>query len=387
MSEPLPRCLFVTKHVPLPVNGGGQHRTYNILLRLMPYFDVTLAAPHDAQADPAALERMGVAVHTVPTGFRPRDVLEGLLRSGSITSARWWSHTMREEVVADSRRRGFDLIVLEFAQMFPLVEGIDAPMRALVSMNVEAEVLRSYIPNARWYMRPVLRLDAAMVSRQERKVVDGFDVVSVVKPEDAASLPGVPKRLIVSPVGFETVPPVPPAEALEVAFVGQMSYQPNRDAALWIAREVWPRVLSRRPGARLLVVGKNPGPAITALAGPSVVVSGTVDDIAPWYQRARLVLAPLREGGGAHVKILEALSYGRPVVSNTKGVEGLAGLVGEGVVVADHPEEMAERVVELLDSPELASELGDLGRKAVAAGYSYDSSLSELLEALTAGVR
>ena len=88
-------------------------------------------------------------------------------------------------------------------------------------------------------------------------------------------------------------------------------------------------------GARLLLVGKDPAPAVSALADGSIEVTGTVADVNPYIARSRVVVAPLRAGGGTRLKIMEALDVGRPVVATALGCEGMEDLVGQGVVVAD----------------------------------------------------
>jgi glycosyltransferase involved in cell wall biosynthesis len=155
-----------------------------------------------------------------------------------------------------------------------------------------------------------------------------------------------------------------------------MGWAPNADAAVWIADEVWPLVRARVPGARLLLVGRDPTPAVRARAGTDVEVTGTVDDVRPFLARARVALAPLRAGGGSRVKILEALDGGRPVVATSIGAEGLGDLVGRGVVLADEPGAMADALVGLLVDRDRAEGLGRAGREAVAARHSWEGTLA-----------
>jgi glycosyltransferase involved in cell wall biosynthesis len=213
--------------------------------------------------------------------------------------------------------------------------------------------------------------------------VAAFDATSVVSEAEARLLGNA--NTIVVPNGWTpTDAPLPPATEPVAAFVALMGWRPNEDAATWLCRAIWPRVHARVPDATLLLVGRDPSDALRALAGPGVEITGTVDDVRPYLQRARVGLAPLRSGGGSRLKVLESLDAGRPVVATSKGVEGLDDLVGNGVVVADDAAQLADAISELLSDPARAESLGLVGRRAVAERHSWDAALKPLIDAVAA---
>ena len=113
-------------------------------------------------------------------------------------------------------------------------------------------------------------------------------------------------------------------------FVGSMDYHANIDAALYFADEIWPQVRERRPDLEFVVVGSRPTAEILALRNqPGITVTGTVDDIRPYYRSALAVVVPLRVGSGTRLKVLEAMAAGTPVISTTLGAEGLATKDGD----------------------------------------------------------
>jgi polysaccharide biosynthesis protein PslH len=113
-----------------------------------------------------------------------------------------------------------------------------------------------------------------------------------------------------------------------------------------------------------------------------VEISGTVAEVAPYLTRSRVVVAPLRAGGGTRLKIMEALDLGRPVVATSVGCEGLEDLIGRGVVIANSTQEMAEQIVRLLRDPGEATRLGLEGHEAVIAEHTWDIALKPLLQAV-----
>ena len=124
---------------------------------------------------------------------------------------------------------------------------------------------------------------------------------------------------------------------------------PNQDAIRFFMAEIMPVIAKEVTGVRLLVVGRNPGAALTELAATrqDIVVTGRVDDVRPFIEQARCYIVPIRIGGGTRLKIFEAMAMGRPVVSTTIGAEGLPVADGTDLVLADTPDRVADRFSEL----------------------------------------
>ncbi len=234
------------------------------------------------------------------------------------------------------------------------------------------------------------------LSRLERRASAAADAVAVASSGDGERLTrllgegargrgGTPvaDRVVVVPNAWDLPTPLPPAADPVVCFVALLSWAPNVDAAVWFGQQVWPLVVAERPDARLLLVGRNPAPAVRALGGPTVEVTGTVADLTPSYARSAVAVAPLRSGGGSRLKILEALAHARPLVATTVGVEGLEDLVGRGVVVADDPRGFARAVLELLADPGRRARLGDAGVAAVRDDHSWPAATRPLVDRLT----
>jgi glycosyltransferase involved in cell wall biosynthesis len=121
---------------------------------------------------------------------------------------------------------------------------------------------------------------------------------------------------------------------------------------LWFASKIWPRVVSAVPSAQLCIAGSSPPPEIEALRGPGIEVTGAISDeeLDSQYERASLVVAPLRYGAGVKGKILEALSHGKPVVTTTAGIQGIVR-PREMLDVCDDENDFADIVIEVLGDP------------------------------------
>jgi len=138
----------------------------------------------------------------------------------------------------------------------------------------------------------------------------------------------------------------------QLLFVGGFRHSPNIDAMTWFVGSIWPRILSAVPDARLFIAGSSPMRTVQQLASDTVTVGGAISDaeLARRYTEATAAIVPLRFGAGVKGKLLEALSYGAPVVTTSVGLQGLSAL--EPLVdVADNEEQFAQAVIAVLRDP------------------------------------
>jgi glycosyltransferase involved in cell wall biosynthesis len=157
-----------------------------------------------------------------------------------------------------------------------------------------------------------------------------------------------------------------------VLHLGTMFWPPNIAGVLWFAREVLPLIHEQLPTARLVVVGKNPPPAVQALAkDPRIRVTGYVADPAPYLEAADAFIVPLHAAGGMRVKILDAWLWKLPIISTTIGAEGIDCRDGENILIADDTFAFAQATLRLLTDLDLNQRVRANGRTWVEAHYGW----------------
>jgi sugar transferase (PEP-CTERM/EpsH1 system associated) len=166
------------------------------------------------------------------------------------------------------------------------------------------------------------------------------------------------------------------ADEIPIVFTGAMDYWPNVDAAVWFAGEILPRLRQRNPSIRFYVVGRSPDPAVQALAGDGVVVTGTVDDVRPYLAHAAVVVAPLRIARGIQNKVLEAMAMAKPVIASTACAGPIAAELGTELLAADTIDDYIAQIESLLADPVHADNIGTAARRRVLASYSWDAHLA-----------
>jgi glycosyltransferase involved in cell wall biosynthesis len=166
-----------------------------------------------------------------------------------------------------------------------------------------------------------------------------------------------------------------------LVFSGKMSYHANISMVMYLAREVMPRIWQKRPGVRLVVVGKDPSAAVRKLSyNPLIVVTGTVDDIRYYLWKATVAVVPLVYGTGIQNKILEAMATGTPVITTSNALRSLGAVPGREIMIADSPEEFSEGVLRLIENRRAQRELGEAGCRYIQKNHSWNDVARNLAD-------
>lgn len=379
------RVLFVTCHLPYPPYSGGRRREYELLRRVGGVFDVTVAAVskvyEEDAANAPALKRHCRDVFVFPAA--------GTGARGAVLPAQVERHACPElgGYVARATASGaFDVVHVEGFYLMQHVPERCPPPVLLVEQNVEYVLWRQRAKTSPRKRERDAAIEEYLRTLQAETAAWGrADLCGALTAEDAAIMTAASPGLDVRPIpdGVDHLP-LPEAGAPGdpghlVAFAANFAYQPNVDAALHLCREIWPKVVRRRPHARLLLVGNAPPEEVRALGGRrNVVVTGRVPSIDPFLAKASVVVCPLRVGGGIKVKMLEAMSRGKAIVTTSVGAQGLTAFAGKAFLVEDDPGAFAHAVAGLLRDEGPRRALEQQARFAAARLPSWDAAASAL---------
>jgi glycosyltransferase involved in cell wall biosynthesis len=351
---------------------------------------VTVAGPDPWELEAAdRLPDLGIETHAVR-----RQVIGGSLGwrrrmrlAWGWTGRRWpwrtaWFYEPRLQRIIDrlADERAFDIVAVEDNSM-----GVYRYPRGVPAVLTEHEVRRRR--PIRWprlgaqgALREALaELDWRRWPRYEVGVWSRFDLLQAFTERDAEAMvslaPAIRGRVRVNPFGIDLPPQASPSSQVagELLFVGNMTHQPNVDAALWLGREVIPLLRARRPEVRLTIAGAYPPPEVESLGSDHVRVTGWTRDLTPLVERAQVVLAPVRIGGGMRRKVLEAMAYGKAVVTTPRGAQGFDIDGSRPLVVADGAPALVEATARLLADAAARESLGEAARTFVAEHYGPET--------------
>ncbi len=166
-----------------------------------------------------------------------------------------------------------------------------------------------------------------------------------------------------------------------ILFLGSFDHPPNIFAAKFLLTDIIPQVFSQNEEALFAFVGRKPPPWLTSCASERIKIFGNVDDVRPFLAGAKVVVVPIFHGSGTRIKILESASMGKPVVSTSKGAEGLNFRDGQSILIRDSSQEFVRAILQLLDKPSFAEEIGSNAKKLSMRKYRWSQIMTKVLRA------
>jgi glycosyltransferase involved in cell wall biosynthesis len=392
--------LFLTQVLPHPLDSGAKIRAYYVLRQLAQEHDVTLVSfvrGDDRQESVDHLASFCRDVVTVPMVRSPlrdaRAVVKSLVTKRPAVIVRDEMPQMRAALRRLIGQHQVDVVHADqtsMAQYALYAHSAARPPDPRPRLILDAHNALYRIPErmarheANPLKRAVMRREARLLQRYEQEAYRRFDHVTFVTEVDRKELleeangwrqRGAPGTSVI-PICVDPGKKPLIRRAREprlVTHLGTMFWPPNVEGVLWFTQEVWPRVVDRVPEARFCVIGKDPPQDVRDLRmeARSVDVTGYVPDPTPYLAETAVFIVPLRSGGGMRVKIIDAWSWGVPIVSTTIGAEGIDVRDGENILIADEPDAMASAVVRVLRHPELGRRLRENGRGWVEERYNW----------------
>lgn len=370
--------LWLLPALPLPPDNGFKIRVLNLLEPMSAWANITLFVidtPERLEAYANQISRYGRYIRCLERNHEGSD-------NASATTGPARPQGPARQIERLVEEDDFDVIILEHLKAASYLPCNFKGVTVLSTHNVETLKHLSFLPLTKgirsklWAIRELARYFTL-----EARIARRVDLCITVSKRDQKCFHMLKwpakTRVAEVPIGM----PIPELGGKQadtnvnnvLAFSGAMGYVSNIDAVMMFCQEVLPRVHRQIPDTKFLVIGRDPPEAIRALASEHVIVTGRVPDVTEYLLKSAVFVSPLRTGGGAKVKILQAMALGLPVVTLPEGARGIDAVDGRDILVANDPEEFSDRIVELLKDRELRLKIGQSGRQLVLSKYDRDA--------------
>ena len=382
------KILFLGLRFPYPPHRGDKIRTYNFLKNLSQRHSISYISFVHSSLEASGIGQLREFCDQVETvEFSSLKAYGNCMLFFSFGEpfqvTYWHSLEMQRQVDEIVGSNDFDVIHAQFFRMAQYITKYTDHCKILDSCDSYSLNLSRRARLDRGILWPLLKVEANRVRIYETEIARWFDRVTMVSSLDRDYLlsinSSVPVSIVPMGVDLEYFQPNRTEDEPNLLFTGIMSYFPNVDAVQHFCNEIFPLVKKVVPNAKFYIVGNSPAKKVMKLAsGDDVTVTGRVEDVRPYFDKAAVFVCPLRSGSGMQTKILEAMAMEAPVVTTSLGFEALEATAGKNIIVADGAKKFAQEVIRLLKDKELRQSIAQNGRKLVERKYGWSSVVGRL---------
>ena len=385
--------LFLVHRIPFPPNKGDKVRSFHLLKFLASRYRVHLGTFVDDARELAhapELQRHCAGhhiAHLSPRLARIRS-LASLWTGESLTERYYREPSMAAWVNATLSRNAISKVVVFSSAMAQYVPP-NPDLRVVVDLvDVDSSKWAQYGKSRRWPLSSIFKREGERLLAFERAVAKRAYATVFVTPGEAELFrtlaPESASRVFYARNGvdvdfFSPQPSLPNPFSVDqeaIVFTGAMDYWPNVDAVRWFADEILPLIAQKRPNASFHIVGANPAASVRALArNRRIFVTGRVEDVRPYLQHARVVVAPMRIARGIQNKVLEGMAMARPVVVSAAAAKALSVMAGRDLDIADGAAEFGRKTIAAME-PQRGAAVGAAARARVMADYDWSKNLA-----------
>ena len=375
------RFILLTRDIPSPPDQGSKIRNLLFLKSLSRLGDVYLVSLCSQLPSPEDLRELRNYCRDIsffPNRRTFRRKLRDLYRSLSgklpyliLANTHEGARRKLEELLSANEPSVLQIAELCVADNLPR----SRPARDFVfdAHNVEGLVQEriSKLPRS-----PIVKTYYALQAKKtiafEHKIARAAAAVLTVSKEDESYFAPFAKKTSCIANGLEVIDcPSGPRENVLV-FTGTLQYEPNADGLRWFLAEIWPLVSAALPELTLQVIARNPSVGFLRYESKRVSFLPEVEDIVPHLQVARVMIVPLRGGGGTRFKVLQAFNHRLPVVSTSIGAEGIEAQDGKHLLLADTGQKFAEAIIEIVRNPQKGETLAQAAHELIRSKYDWE---------------
>jgi glycosyltransferase involved in cell wall biosynthesis len=389
------KILVLDEWVPFPLNTGKKLRTYNLMKRLASHHSIDYLCYSSQEVDREAISHMksiGISVIPVYNQIIKNGIsywfkiLINIFQLQPFAVKNHFSKIFKDKFINLIQKKNYDILWCEWTPYAEFLRDLEGKIKILSSHNVEALAWKRFTTIQKNPFKKIIGyLQWKKMFKFEKNSCLNFTHIFAVSENDRDLFKewyGC-QNITVIPNGVDVdyfTPMIAHKDPYNIIFSASMDAFVNQDAVDFFILEILPKVKKLIPNATFTIVGKDPPRKILKYKKiHGVEITGTVPDVRPFLAKAGLVIVPIRIGGGSRLKILEAFSMSKPVISTLMGAEGLLVENGENILLAQDNDQLIGQILRVMSNDNLAQALGENGRKLVANKYSWEIIASDLL--------
>lgn len=388
------KILMLTPYLPYPPASGGQIRTFNLLKYLSKKNEITLVCLYKNSEEKKYLSYLKPYCKSIhlckrpEKPWQPKNILRAIFSSYPFLIIRNYSAEAAHILKTLLNRGSFDVIHAETFYVMPHLPETPIPF-VLVEQTIEYEVYQHFINTLPFFIRPLFSIDIAKLKYWERYYWKKAQLVGTVSETDRDVItklePQIKPVIIPNGAGDEMFVDhlrKKDLSKLKLLFVGSFYWLQNTEAADFLIKKVFPKIIASLPQATLIIAGQNAKLKIADASGKNIkivdIAPNDADTIKNLYKNSTLFIAPIFGPGGTRLKLLASMASGLPIIATQTGIEGLELEDNKNILVANTPQEFVEKVKLIFSNETIYEKIRKNAYKLVKERYNWESISNQL---------
>jgi len=388
------KILFISPEVPWPLDTGGKIRSFNILKELSQKYEIVLVSfgkKKNLLGIRKYIKKAVIIPHHLNLFKKFLNLFFSMMSEKPTKVLNFYSPLMKEAIDKTIKKENPQILYFEHIYMASYLKDIgdkEKFFKIIDTHNVYFHFFTSLSKSQNKIKALINRGQIEKMKQYEAKIYSLSDLVLVCSPIEKQILlktcPGLKIEVVPNGVDLELYQSVSPlSHSNRIIFIGSFDHYPNEEGVLWFVENVLPRIKKRIKNFHIYLIGRQPSRRIKELNKiSSIKVLGYVKDIKSYLLESKVFIVPLFAGGGTRLKILEAMAARVPVISTSKGAEGLKVKDGRDIFIADNAEEFAQKLIQLFTNQNLSQKIIQNAYQLVKENYQWSTCLKPLITAI-----
>ncbi len=379
------KILMLVSRVPYPLDKGDKLRAYHQLKELSKHHEIHLCCLDDKKTDQKHINELNKFCESV-TVIRLSKI-QILINLGwamfsSLPFQVWYFYQLgaQRKINALIKKIQPEHIYCQLIRTSEYVKHEHSIPKTLDYMDTFSKGIERRIEKERLF-RSVFRSEARRLAKYEHRIFQYFENKTIISKPDRDLIYHESRNeieIIPNGIDLDFFTPKEAEKKYDLVFVGNMSYAPNVDCALFLANEVLPLLIKENKNIQLLLAGASPVKAVKELESENITVTGWVEDIRDAYASGKIFIAPLNIGTGLQNKLLEAMSMGLPCITSNLANNALGAKADQDILIGETPNSYKELVIKLLNDFNYSQTIANNGKNYVGNKYSWEQSTNRL---------
>lgn len=393
MNHARKKILFLTSRFPWPLDKGDKLRAYYFIKEISKHHDIYLFSLSSKKLSPSDIQQLAQYCKDIKIFYlSPLRILINLiyhlLFSYKPLQVGYFYHFgVNKSLKKYTDHVEPDLIFCQLIRMAEYVKNLKH-VKILDYMDALSKGMERRYWNAHPAIKWAFKIETKRLKIYEHNIFSFFHFHTIISDTDRKCIMhALNDNITIVPNGVDTqkfarkIPPDP----YTIIFPGNLSYPPNIDAAIRLATKIFPAISKEIPGSRLILCGSSPALPVKKLACENIIVTGWVENIVEYYEKASLMIAPLRLGSGMQNKILESMAMQVPCITTPMVNLSIGAKENEEILLAQTDEDFVQKAILLLKNESLRQKIAQNGYDLVKNQYNWQTKLEKLINIIEHG--